>query len=258
MNPIVALLFLFVVSLLPTAFAQSLGLPAGIPAEYTAIVTVIITALTGWLVTPLTAVAKKLGRTEGPTTVLISAVLSIVIALGLTIIQAALSSGTDPLWPAVISALVGWVKANGDYLMRVQANTKANVLATESAREQSGETKTSEGVQQEPLRPSGVEAISTPSPYLNGVPEGARLLGGNLGGAALGVMTGLISSPLLEVAIGLLTSAFPSGVPKGLAERFLTEAVRLAPELLDGDGYVSNAGRQRLNGVLLDIKAGRL
>ncbi|UQN06262.1 hypothetical protein [Deinococcus sp. QL22] len=256
MNPIIAVLFLFVVTLLPTAFAQSLGLPAGIPAEYTAIVTVIITALTGWLVTPLTAVAKKLGRTEGPTTVLISAVLSIVIALGLTIIQAALSSGTDPLWPAVISALVGWVKANGDYLMRVQANTKANVLATESARGQSDEAAASGGVEQEALRPSGVEAI--PTPFLNGLPEGARLLGGNLGSAAMGAMTGLISSPLLEVAIGLLTSAFPSGVPKGLAERFLTEAVRLAPELLDGDGYVSNAGRQRLNGVLLDIKAGRL
>lgn len=96
-----------------TNVEAKLGLPTGF----------IITAigvLSGYLVGPLTAIGKKLGKTSGPTTVAISAVLSFLIV--------AVGGWYVGLYPnfqtALYSALVATLWSNGQYLMRIQSINK--------------------------------------------------------------------------------------------------------------------------------------
>lgn len=97
----------------------------GLPAEYTPVITTLIGYVAGWLVGPLTAIWKKLGRTNGVTTVGVSAVLSLLVSLGFTI-ATTLAGGPLNIGHALVIALIAFVRANGAYLMQVQSNAKAN------------------------------------------------------------------------------------------------------------------------------------
>ncbi|UQN05427.1 hypothetical protein [Deinococcus sp. QL22] len=234
MNRITRFLLAFAVSLLGVAIAQSFDLPAGIPPEYTTLVTLGIGVVTGWLVYPLTAIAKKLGRTEGPTTVAISAGLSLAVALGLTLIQADASRGDAPLWPALFSAFLGWLQANGTYIARAQAISKGNALAPQSAPQATGEVHLPQVRQ-----PSGVEAL----PNSETPPPGAQ---GLLGG-------GLLAVGLDRVLGQILTGLGLQGTPAQLA-RIGARLVLIAPDLLDGDTHLSAQNRNIILGVVMDLK----
>lgn len=121
---------LFFLALLSgTALAQAADLPSGIPAEYQHVVTVLVGLLAAVLVQPLTALGKKLGRTQGVTTVAVSGVLSLLVALGFTLAQALATHHEQNLWGTLLIALVAFLKANGDYLTRVFANAKGAQIA---------------------------------------------------------------------------------------------------------------------------------
>lgn len=115
--------------LLGSAFAQT-DLPTGIPAEYQATVILLVGLIAGWLVQPLTAIWKKLGRTQGPTTVFISGVLSLVVALGFNFAQAVADGRGQNLWHVLFIALIAFLKANGDYLSRVFGTAKGTEVGT--------------------------------------------------------------------------------------------------------------------------------
>ncbi len=91
----------------------------GIPAEYAAVVFTLIGVLSSWLVQPVTALLKRLGKTSGVTTVAISAALSFVTALLFAVLTA---SGSDVNWLGVlVTTVIAFVKANGDYISKQQA-----------------------------------------------------------------------------------------------------------------------------------------
>ncbi|CAM4435778.1 hypothetical protein [Deinococcus marmoris] len=120
MKKALPLLALLLVSL---AFAQDAT--PGIPAEYQPYVTAAVALLTGILVQPLTAVFKKLWNTSGPSTVGLSAVLSLLIGVGFTAWAAVTAQGDVPWAQAIMAAVFGFFKANGDYITRVFGNLKA-------------------------------------------------------------------------------------------------------------------------------------
>ena len=97
----------------------------GVPAEYAAIITTVIGFVAGWLTEALTAIAKKAGRTSGVTTVTVSAVLSLLVSLGFAIV-AAVNGGEVNIGQAIIIAVIAFVRSNGAYLLRKQANASAN------------------------------------------------------------------------------------------------------------------------------------
>ncbi len=103
---------------------EGITLP-GVPAELAAIITTIIGFLAGWLTEALTAIAKKAGRTSGVTTVTVSAVLSLLVSLGFAIV-AAVNGGEVNIGQAIIIAVIAFVRSNGAYLLRKQANASAN------------------------------------------------------------------------------------------------------------------------------------
>lgn len=96
-----------------------------IPAEYAAVLYTLIGLLSAWLVTPVTAIIKKLGGTSGVTTVTVSAVLSLLVSLGFALATAA-AQGEGVNWLGVlIGAVVAFLKANGDHIARSQIAQKA-------------------------------------------------------------------------------------------------------------------------------------
>ena len=107
------------------ASAQAVELPTGIPAEYQAVATALIGLLSAVLVGPLTSIAKKLGGTTGPTTVVVSGVLSLIVAFAFTAAQAAAGAGEAGLWSTLAVALIAFLKSNGDYLSRMFSTRKA-------------------------------------------------------------------------------------------------------------------------------------
>lgn len=115
--------------LLCMAFAQTaMPLPDGLDA-YSAAIALFVGLLSGLLVHPLTAIAKRFGRTEGPTTVAISAVLSLLVSAGYALYQAAASHPGPGLWGALLNAAIAFVFANGLYLGQVSAAAKGAAIA---------------------------------------------------------------------------------------------------------------------------------
>lgn len=123
--------FLFLpVFLLGLALAQvaAPALPAPL-APYASGITLVIGLISALLVHPLTAIFKHLGKTQGPTTVLISGVLSLLISGAFTLWQAAASHTGAALLPALLSAVLAFIAANGAYLAQVQSSIKGASLA---------------------------------------------------------------------------------------------------------------------------------
>jgi hypothetical protein len=87
-------------------------------------ITLAIGLLSALLVHPLTAIFKKLGLTQGPTTVLISGVLSLLISGGFTLWHVAAAHVGADLWPALLSAALAFIAANGAYIAQVQSSIK--------------------------------------------------------------------------------------------------------------------------------------
>ena len=123
----------------------------GVPAEYAAIITTVIGFVAGWLTEALTAIAKKAGRTSGVTTVTVSAVLSLLVSLGFTV-AGVLNGGEANLPQALVIALIAFVKSNGGYLLRKQANASANREAAPIA------AQPAPAPQQPVTPPPGIEA----------------------------------------------------------------------------------------------------
>ncbi|WP_407572159.1 hypothetical protein [Deinococcus altitudinis] len=93
-------------------------------APYAPLITVGIGLFSTLLVYPLTAIAKRLGRTQGPTTVIISGVLSLLVSAGFTLWQAAATHTGAEFWPALLSAAMAFATSNGVYIGQVFAATK--------------------------------------------------------------------------------------------------------------------------------------
>ncbi|GGO22322.1 hypothetical protein [Deinococcus humi] len=126
-----SLLALLLISL---ALAQD-AIP-GVPTEYQSIVTLIVSLATGYVVLALTAICKKWFGTKGPTTVGVSAVLSLLAGFGFTAYAALAVRGDLPWTQALISAALGFVGANGAYIARVFAASSAlKTAAAEGAKD---------------------------------------------------------------------------------------------------------------------------
>lgn len=97
----------------------------GLPAEWQVLVPVLIGLLSSLLVAPLTAIAKKMGCTTGITTVSISAGLSALIAGIAGYATGLYGHGWAGVLAALGATVTAFLKANGDYLTRVNANRKA-------------------------------------------------------------------------------------------------------------------------------------
>lgn len=100
-----------------------------IPAEYAALIGTLIGLISAPLVTPLTALYKRFGRTSGPTTVTVSAVLSVIVSVGFAFAAAAAQGGPINWVSVALGAVIAFAKSNGDYLTRVQAARKAAPIA---------------------------------------------------------------------------------------------------------------------------------
>lgn len=127
------LLALAAALLLSLAFAQD-AIP-GVPAEYQNLVTLIIGGLTGWATIGLTGIAKWAFKTSGPSTVAVSAVMSLLTGFGFTAYAALSIRGDAPWWQALISAAIGFVGANGTYITRVFASSSALKKAATAVQE---------------------------------------------------------------------------------------------------------------------------
>lgn len=242
--------------LLATAHAQEAAVP-GLPAEWQPLATVAIALASSLLVGPLTAIAKKLGRTSGPTTVAISAVLSLAVALVFTGWQAAASNTALPWGTAVVMAVLGFLKANGDYISRVFAVGKALDSAPVPPPQPAAPAylppavafdDTALGVGSE-LQPPA-ELKGPPPSGLEPLPGARSLLGAGLVGASVAEMG--LSALISEV----LQSAGLDVTPERLVRVAARLAVQVAPELLDGDPHLSAQARNAVLGVVLDMKQG--
>lgn len=88
---------------------------SGIPAEHEPLVVLVVGLLSSALVGPLTAIAKKLGGTTGPSTVAISAALSLVVAFGFEFARA-LAGEQRTIWSALLIAFIAFSRSNGEYV----------------------------------------------------------------------------------------------------------------------------------------------
>lgn len=113
---------------------EGLVLP-GVPAELQVIVTTVIGLLAAWITEALTAIWKKQGKTSGATTVGVSLVLSVAVSLGFSV-TSALNGGEINIGQAIMVALIAFIRSNGAYLLRKQANASANKEADAAAKKQ--------------------------------------------------------------------------------------------------------------------------
>lgn len=208
----------------------------GVPAEYQATLTAAIGLLSGLLVYPLTALAKRFWKTSGVNTVVISAVLSLLVAAGFNVWQAVATQGSVPIWTALITALWAFVQANGAYIAKVYATAKAGTVFPVD-----GETlpldKTGEG------QAAALEYMTgTAQPFL-GLPDLGAVAGGLLG------------SPLMDGLVKALLTA--AGLPAGAAQVLQVgmKLAPIAPDLLDGNPQLSTENLAKINRVILDLKA---
>lgn len=229
------LLGLTLVSLFSFAFAQDVQ---GIPAEYQTMITVVVGLLSSILVQPLTAIAKKLGRTQGPTTVVISAALSLLIAYGFAVSQALATGERVPFWSALIIALIAFLKANGDYLTRVFTSARGNEVTPPTPAD--GGTalpldKNTEGSGLEPMPLDGAQGFLT-LPTMQHLLDDTTLMG--VIKAALGVAgIEVTDDRVLKVAMRVL---------------------KLAPDLLDGNLHLSAETRGLVLNAVMDLKEGKV
>lgn len=118
-------LALFILALLLVSVALAQDAIPGVPAEYQSLVTLLIGWLTGWATLGLTAIWKKVFQTSGPSTVLVSAVMSLLAGFSFTAYAALSIRGDAPWWQALVSAGIGFIGANGTYISRVLASASA-------------------------------------------------------------------------------------------------------------------------------------
>lgn len=230
-------LALTLLAFLGQAFAQDAALP-GVPAEYAPVLTLVIGLLSSLLVQPLTSIAKKLGRTSGPTTVAISAAISLVLAVGFALWQAAATREGVPLGMALLLAAVAFLKANGDYITRVFSSAKG-AAAAPIPQIVTGDVTPPAGVLSPPSGVEDIPGLDTPAT------PGLGLL------SRLPLPTPDLSSLLAQVLIG-------AGLP-ATSEQLVRVTARLAvvaPDLLDGDLHLSAANRSKILSVILELKAG--
>lgn len=109
-------LFVIVAMMMGAANAQGIS---GIPPQFEPIVTFAVGLLSAMLVGPLTAIWKKLGRTKGPTTVMVSAGLSLLIAFGFEMAQAIAAAESFNIINLVVTTFIAFLKANGRYIEQV-------------------------------------------------------------------------------------------------------------------------------------------
>lgn len=120
--PLFALLFFGLAFAQVTDIGSELETRYGLPAG---LFSTVIGLLSAWLIIPLTALAKKLGRTTGPTTVTVSAFFSaLLVGVGGWVLGL-YGTGTASYGAACWAALLAFLKANGDYLTKVQAQAAA-------------------------------------------------------------------------------------------------------------------------------------
>ena len=117
-------LFVAAAFLLSFALAQTTEIK-GVPLEWQAAIFGGVTWLSAWLVRPTTALAKKWFNTTGPSTVVISAVLSTAAGIGFTIGAALIVRGDIPWWQAALTALLTFLKTNGAHTEQVTTTAKA-------------------------------------------------------------------------------------------------------------------------------------
>ena len=209
--------------------------------------------LSAVLVGPLTAIAKKLGRTSGPTTVAISAAMSLLVALGFSLWQAAATQSGVPWGQALLLALIAFIKSNGDYISRVFATAKGQ-----------GTTEVTVNLPVPEPAPLGPPAVIggeiTPPADLKFPPSsGLESIPGLDAPAPLGLLGGLPGGVVeqgIEVIISqLLTEAGMQATPQQLV-RVAARLAVVAPDLMDGSAYLSAENRNRILEVVLDLKAG--
>ncbi|WP_414656767.1 hypothetical protein ACINK0_11395 [Deinococcus sp. VB343] len=247
--------WMFLTLALTFASASAQGDLPGLPADWQPVVTLAIGLLSGVLVGPLTAIAKKLGRTEGPNTVAVSAVMSLLVTLGFSLWQATASQTNMPWGQALLLALIAFVKSNGDYISRVFSTAKG------------------QGTPEVTVNMPTPEQPPTPAPIVIGdVMPPADIKTPPPGAPASDIepIPGLDTAPL-----GLLSSLPPQVVEQGIEvvisqmlaqaglqatpQQLVRVAARLAvvtPDLMDGNAYLSAENRNRILGVILDLKAG--
>lgn len=126
-------LFALLALLSGLAFAQD-AIP-GVPADVQPVVTLIVSFLTGYVVLALTAISKKWFNTKGPTTVAVSAGLSVLAGFGFTAYAALAVRGDMPWTQALMAAFLGFVGSNGAYLARVFASSSALKKAATAVQE---------------------------------------------------------------------------------------------------------------------------
>lgn len=93
----------------------------GLDGEAQLLVATVITLAAGALTGPLTAIVKKAsgGRVRSVTTVMVSLLLSALVSV--VVALAAAGSGAPVNWSyVVLSALLGWARANGHHIHQKQ------------------------------------------------------------------------------------------------------------------------------------------
>lgn len=247
--------WMFLTLALTAASASAQGDLPGLPADWQPVVTLAIGLLSGVLVGPITAIAKKLGRTEGPTTVAISAAISLVLTFGFSLWQAAVTQTNLPLGQTLLLATIAFLKSNGDYISRVFSTAKGQ--GTPEV------TVNLPTLEQPPAPAPIVIGDVVPPPDLKTPPPGVPASGlepiPGLDTAPLGLLGNLppqVVEQGIEVVITqLLAQAGMQATPQQLV-RVAARLAVTAPDLMDGSAYLSAENRARILDVILDLKAG--
>lgn len=258
------------------ALAQTPDLPTTIPAQWMPLVSVLVGLLGAVLVGPLTAVVKKLGGTRGPSTVAVSAGFSVLIGVGFSVAAAA-AAGQGLSWQnIVLSGVISFLKANGDYLTRVFAVGKAATLTPPEGAPAllPGEVIPAEGARRPgpvmeagPLPEVRPSVVNLPGPH-----PGLQVVDYSPTPATLGLFDAgaavQMGAELLQrfmgnpAAVGLLDMLLRAvGAPVGLraadvAARLMQTAdgVGLLRDLFDGDARLSVKNLNTINGAVLDLR----
>lgn len=226
----------------------------GVPADWQPVLTLAIGLLSAMLVGPLTAIAKKLGCTTGPTTVAVSAGMSLLVTFGFSLWQAAATQTDMPWSQALMLALIAFLKSNGDYIRQVFATAKGQ-----------GTPEVTVNLPQPEPQPAlptiVVSGEVTPPADVKGPPQSGLepIPGLDAQTAPLGLLGNLppqVVEQGIEVVIAqLLAQAGLQATPQQLV-RVAARLAVLAPDLMDGSAYLSTDSRDRILGVIIDLKAG--
>jgi len=223
-----------VLAMLGYAFAQDLA-PAVSLAQVPDYIWAVASPAIGWLVkevaSPLTSLLKKRIGFQGDITRYVYIVLTTTFAVGYGLLVHAYGAGSASWWTALGAYVTAIIKGFGGYQLQVDA-AKA------------GSSSALPVIVGDVLPPAGV--IDAPS--LPVAPSGIE---------PLPVKQGLLSLPQLDLTavIGqVLGQAFKGAVPDGFPGAFAVKLAPIVPELLDGDLYLSAAGRNRILDVILDAK----